>query len=40
MKKNDFLTKYIAERGMQNISKSEYEQIMFYWIVKKQSSFG
>lgn len=40
MEKNDFLTKYIKSRGMQNINKSEYEQIIFYWIVKKCKAFG
>ncbi|MDY6398028.1 MAG: hypothetical protein SPL22_09895 [Treponema sp.] len=40
MEKNDFLTKYISNRGMQNINKSEYEQIVFYWIVKKCKAFG
>lgn len=40
MEKNNFIVKYISNRGMQNISKSEYEQLIFYWMVKKQQIFG
>lgn len=40
IKSDDFLVNYITERGMQNIGKSEYEQILFYWMLKKEKVFG
>lgn len=40
MNKNNFLVNYISERGMQNIGKPEYEQILFYWMLKKEKVFG
>lgn len=40
MKTNDFLANYVLSRGMQNINKSEYDQVVFYWLIKKQKLFG
>ena len=33
---NNFLVQYFLDRGLNNCTKSEYEQVIFYWLVKEQ----
>ncbi len=38
--KNNFLYEYIKNRGMQNMTKTEYEQVLFYYFICKEKLFS
>lgn len=38
--KNNFLYEYIRNRGMQNMTKTEYEQVLFYYFICKEKLFS
>lgn len=40
MSDSNFLIDYLKNRGMQNMTKQEYEQILFYWMFVKEKIFG
>lgn len=40
MSSSKFLIEYLKNRGMQNMTKNEYEQIVFYWMFVKEKIFG